>query len=44
MKVSCGEGVAIHTGLKSCAVRREASSEALTEVRAGQPFAPRCPR
>jgi hypothetical protein len=37
VEVRCGEGVAIHTGLKSCVTRRrEAPHEALTEGCAGQ--------
>ena len=32
MKVHYGEGVATHTGPESCALRREASREALTDV------------
>jgi hypothetical protein len=37
VEVRCGEGVAIHTGLKSCVSgRREAPHEALTEGCAGQ--------
>ena len=36
MEVSCGEGVASHTGPESCAVAREGGGEALTGVRAGR--------
>ena len=36
MKVHYGEGVATHTGPESCALRREASREALTGVCVGQ--------
>ena len=36
MKVYYGEGVATHTGPESCALRREASREALTGVCVGQ--------
>jgi len=32
VKVHYGEGVATHTGPESCALRREASREALTDV------------
>ena len=35
MKVSYGEGLASHTGPKSCAAVREGGSEALTGVRTG---------
>ena len=38
MEVPDSEGVAIHAVLESCAGRREAAGEALTEVRAGQPL------
>ena len=36
MKVSYGEGVAIHTGSESCIGARKGAGEALTGVRAGQ--------
>jgi hypothetical protein len=36
MKVSYGEGVAIHTGSESCACGGNGASEALTGARAGQ--------
>ena len=36
MKVSCSEGIAIHTGPESCILIREGGSEALTGVRAGR--------
>jgi hypothetical protein len=36
VKVHYGEGVATHTGPESCALRREASREALTGVCVGQ--------
>ena len=36
MKVSYGEGVAIHTGPESCIGVRKGAGEALTGVRAGQ--------
>jgi IS66 Orf2 like protein len=38
VKVHHGEGLAIHTDPESCANGREASREALTGVRAGQPL------
>jgi hypothetical protein len=38
MKESYGEGLATHTGLKSCGDVREGGAEASTEVRAGQVF------
>ena len=38
MQVLHGEGVAIHTGPESCAGRREATREALTGERIGQPL------
>jgi len=38
MKVSYGEGVAIHTGSESCIGARKGSDEALTGVRTGQPL------
>ena len=38
MKESYGEGVATHTGLKSCGAVREGVAETSTEVRAGQVF------
>ena len=38
MQVRCSEGVAIHTGPKSCVGRREAAGEALAGERAGQPL------
>jgi len=38
MKESYGEGVATHAGPESCAVDREDQGEALTGVRAGQPW------
>jgi hypothetical protein len=38
VKVPDSEGVAIHAVLESCIRHREASDEALTEVRAGQPL------
>ena len=36
MKVSYGEGLAIHTGSESCIGARKSAGEALTGVRAGQ--------
>ena len=36
MKVSYGEGLAIHTGSESCITVRKGAGEALTGVRAGQ--------
>ena len=36
MKESCGEGVATHTGLESCAGARKGMGEALTEACAGR--------
>jgi len=36
MKVSYGEGVAIHTGPESCTFVRKGEGEALTGERAGQ--------
>src|SRR5207253_10883715 len=36
MKVSYGEGVAIHTGSESCIGARKGAGEALTGVRTGQ--------
>ena len=36
MKESYGEGLALHTGLESCAEVRKDFGEALTEVRAGR--------
>ena len=38
MKVSCSEGVAIHTGPESCATAREGRGEALTGDCIGQPL------
>jgi len=38
MKVSYGEGVAIHTGPESCIGARKGVGEALTGVRTGQPL------
>jgi hypothetical protein len=38
MKESYGEGLATHTGLKSCGDVRKGGAEASTEVRAGQVF------
>src|SRR5437867_3212708 len=38
MKVSYGEGVAIHTGSESCIGARKGAGEALTGVRTGQPL------
>ena len=38
MKVSYGEGVAIHTGSESCIGPRKGAGEALTGVRTGQPL------
>jgi hypothetical protein len=38
MKVSYGEGVAIHTGPESCMFVGNGEGEALTGVRAGQPL------
>src|SRR5436305_706700 len=38
MKESYGEGLATHTGLKSCGDVSEGGAEASTEVRAGQEF------
>src|SRR3954471_23541498 len=38
MKESYGEGLATHTGLKSCGDVRKGGPEASTEVRAGQVF------
>jgi hypothetical protein len=38
MKESYGEGVATHTGSKSCEAAREGGIEALTGVRAGRVF------
>jgi hypothetical protein len=38
VKVSSSEGIANHVIPESCAVRREASGEALTGVHAGQPL------
>jgi hypothetical protein len=35
VQVRCGEGLATHTGPKSCAVTREGSGEALTGARTG---------
>ena len=40
MKVSCGEGVASHTGLESCGDDREVVVEALTGERAGWVLSP----
>jgi hypothetical protein len=40
VKVFCGEGLAIHAGLESCATCREVWREMLTEVRVGQPLSP----
>ena len=38
MKVSYGEGVAIHTGSESCIGVHKGAGEALTGVRTGQPL------
>ena len=38
MQESYGEGLATHTGLKSCGAARKDVAEASTEVRAGQVF------
>ena len=38
MKVSYGEGIAIHTGSESCIGVRKGADEALTGVRTGQPL------
>ena len=38
MKVSYGEGVAIHAGSESCIGARKGAGEALTGVRTGQPL------
>jgi len=38
VKVSCSEGVAIHTGPESCAAAREGRGEALTGECIGQPL------
>src|SRR5947207_14336460 len=38
MKVSYGEGVAIHTGSESCIGARKGAGVALTGVRTGQPL------
>src|SRR5713101_7676441 len=38
MKESYGEGLATHTGLKSCGDVRKGGAEASTEARAGQVF------
>src|SRR2546426_3086112 len=38
MRESYGEGLATHTGLKSCGDVRKGGAEASTEVRAGQVF------
>jgi hypothetical protein len=38
MRVSYGEGVAIHTGSESCIGPRKGAGEALTGVRTGQPL------
>ena len=43
MQESYGEGVAIHTGPESCAGRREATREALTGERIGQPLSGEIP-
>jgi len=38
VQVHCGEGLATHTGPESCAHGREATGEALTGERIGQPL------
>ena len=38
MEVSCGEGVAIHTGSESCIGTHKDAGEAVTGVRTGQPL------
>jgi hypothetical protein len=43
VQVLYGEGVAIHTGPESCAGRREATREALTGERIGQPLSGEIP-
>jgi hypothetical protein len=43
VQVLHGEGVAIHTGPESCAGRREATREALTGERIGQPLSGEIP-
>jgi hypothetical protein len=40
MKVSCGEGIASHTGPESCGDDREVVVEALTGERAGWVLGP----
>ncbi len=40
MRVSYGEGVAIHTGPASCVGHREVGGEALAGARAGRVFSP----
>jgi hypothetical protein len=43
VQVLHGEGVAIHTGPESCTGRREATPEALTGERIGQPLSDEIP-